>query len=170
MKKHIISVLVENEFGVLTRVAALFSGRGYNIQSLTVAETIDSKVSRMTLTTNASTEVLEQIIKQLNKLINVIKVEDVTGDDTINLILGLIKVKLTPKQRFEVIKTAEVINAKVIDADDKSCIIEMRGNESEIKSHIALFKPYGILEFTQTGIISIERGSETFNPNKKKKK
>lgn len=163
MKTHIISVLVENEFGVLTRVAALFSGRGYNIQSLTVAETLNPEVSRMTLTTAASPEVLEQIVKQLNKLINVIKVEDVTQDDAINLILGLIKIKLTPKNRYEIMKTIDVLNSKILDADEKSCVIEVRGSEAEIQSALSLLKPHGILEFTQTGIISMQRGNKTFN-------
>lgn len=156
--RHTISVLVENEFGVLTRVAGLFSGRGYNIQSLTVAETLDPAISRMTIVTSGSDAVIEQITKQLNKLINVIKVQDVTGKDPINRILALFKVTLNQKTRPEILKAIELLGGEVLDANAKYCVAEIRGDDNKLKSAINLLKPYGIIDFAQTGNIAVHRG------------
>lgn len=158
--QHTISVLVENEFGVLARVAGLFSGRGYNIQSLSVAETLDPHVSRMTLVTSGSDSVIEQITKQLNKLVNVIKVKDVTSEDPIDRILAMIKVNLSQKTRPEIFKAVKLCGGEILDADPKCCIVEVRGNDEKVKAAIHLLKPYGILEFVQTGNIAIQRGKQ----------
>jgi len=155
--KHTISILVENEFGVLTRVAGLFSGRGFNIQSLTVAETLDPKISRMTIVTDGNEATLEQINKQLNKLVNVIKVTDVTTENPINRILTLIKVNINPKSKIEVIKTIELMGGEILDSDGKSVIVEFRGDEEKILSAINLLKPHGIMDFVQTGNIAIQK-------------
>ena len=158
---HIISVLVENEFGVLTRVAALFSGRGYNIQSLTVAETIDPKISLITLVTSGTDATLEQITKQLNKLVNVIRVHDLTGKDAINRILALIKVKLTSQTRAEILKAVELLGGEILDADSECCTIEIHGEEAKIRSAVNMLQTYGIIEFVQTGSVAIPRGKKT---------
>lgn len=155
--KHTISVLVENEFGVLTRVAGLFSGRGFNIQSLSVAETLEPKISRMTIVTSGNDATLEQINKQLNKLVNVIKVTDVTAENPINRMLALLKVSINPKTRMEVIKTIELLGGEILDSDGKSVIVEFRGDEEKILSAINLFKPFGIVDFVQTGNIALQK-------------
>ena len=159
--KHTLTALVENEFGVLTRIAGLFSGRGYNIQSLTVAETLDPKVSRMTLVTSGSDPVIEQITKQLNKLVNVIKVQDVTMENPVDRILAIIRVVINQKTRPEIIKAVGALGAEILDVDSKSCMIEVTGDENRIKSALHLFKPYGILDFVQTGEIALQRGKKT---------
>lgn len=155
--QHTISILVENEFGVLARVAGLFSGRGFNIQSLTVAETLDPTLSRMTIVTKGSDETLEQINKQLNKLINIIKVQDVTSENAINRALALIKVNINQKTRPEVIKTVELVKATILEADNKSVTVEVAGAPDQIDSAVNLLKPYGVIDFVQTGQISIQR-------------
>lgn len=156
--KHTISVLVENEFGVLARVAGLFSGRGYNIASLSVAETLDPRLSRMTIVTNGNDSVIEQITKQLNKLVNVVKVQDVTGQNPVNRVLALIKVGMNEKNRAEVLKAVGVWGGEILDSDAKSCLIEIRGDEEKINTTLGLLKPYGILDFVQTGNIAMQRG------------
>lgn len=156
--RHTISVLVENEFGVLARVAGLFSGRGYNIQSLTVAETMDPTVSRMTIVTSGSDAVLEQITKQLNKLVNVIKVQDVTGKNPINRILALIKVSINQKTRPEILKAAELLGGEILDVNAKNCVVEIRGDDEKLKSALNMLKPYGVIDFAQTGNIAVQRG------------
>ncbi|MBI4411686.1 MAG: acetolactate synthase small subunit [Deltaproteobacteria bacterium] len=161
--KHTISVLVENEFGVLARVASLFSGRGYNISSLTVAETLDPKVSRMTIVTEGSDAVLEQIVKQLNKLVNVIKVHDVTAENPINRTLALVKVPLTTIAGGDVTAAIREMGGEVVDSDRKCCIAEFRGDESKISSVIERLKPFGILEFEQTGNIAMQKGTKVIS-------
>lgn len=158
--KHTLSILVENEFGVLTRVSGLFSGRGFNIQSLTVAETLDPTISRMTLTTSGSDSIVEQINKQLNKLVNVIKVQDVTKTNAINHMLALIKVGINSKNRFEVLKTIDLLGGETLDTESKYCIAQFRGDHDKIKTVLNQLKPYGIIEFNQTGSITMERGSK----------
>lgn len=156
--RHTISVLVENEFGVLARVAGLFSGRGYNIQSLTVGETLDPKISRMTIVTAGSDAVLEQIGKQLSKLVNVIKVQDVTKEKPINRILALVKVTLDGKKGKEVLHTVKKMGGEILDRDARCCIAEFRVDEEKLKSILSELKPFGILEFVQTGNIAMQRG------------
>ena len=158
--KHTVSALVENEFGVLARIAGLFSGRGYNIQSLTVAETLDPAISRMTIVTEADDDVMEQITKQLRKLINVIKVRDVTAENPINRILALIKVKSDSKKKANLAKTIRALKGEILEQDGQCAIAEFTGDEEKIKKILEKLKPFGILEFEQTGSITIERGKK----------
>lgn len=158
--KYTISVLVENEFGVLTRVSGLFSGRGYNIDSLTVAETLDPHVSRITLVTSGNTADIEQIMKQINKLVNVIKVRHMTAEDSALRQLAYIKVAISQKNRLEVIKSIELLSGEIVDVDDKCCIVELRGNDEKIQNALKLLKAYGILEFVQSGTVAIHKGKK----------
>lgn len=156
--KHTISVLVENEFGALARIAGLFSGRGYNIQSLSVAETIDPHVSRMTITTVGGDEMITQILKQLNKLVNVVEAKNLTDQNPINRSLALIKVKSDKKTRADILKLAEKIKADIADLSPGVLTLEVRGSQDDIQSALNFFKKSEILEFVQTGNISILRG------------
>lgn len=156
--KHTISILVENEFGVLTRVAGLFSGRGYNIESLAVAPTLDPAVSRMTIVTSGSDQILEQIIKQLNKLINVIKVQDMTAENPINRILALIKVNLTKRNEDKLKKLIKPFDGRITYSDDKCSIVQVVTEEEALAKLIADLQPYGIMEFVSTGNIAIQKG------------
>jgi len=158
--KRTISVLVENKFGVLARVASLFSGRGYNIESLCVAETIDPTVSRMTIVTSGDPMVIEQIIKQLRKLIDVIKVVDLTEFDYIERELVLIKVRATGPERAEILRIVEIFRGKVIDVTPETYTLEITGDEEKIKAIIELLKPFGIKEIVRTGKVAITRGAQ----------
>lgn len=158
--KHTINALVENEFGVLARISSLFSGRGYNIQSLTVAETLDPKVSSMTLVTSGSDDVIEQITKQLGKLVNVLKVVDVTKENPINRILALVKVETSRKTRDQAAKVIENLDGKILDEDTRCCIAEFRADPPKLKQILDKLKPFGILEFEQTGNIAMQRGKK----------
>jgi acetolactate synthase-1/3 small subunit len=158
--KRTISVLVENKFGVLARVASLFSGRGYNIESLCVAETIDPTISRMTIVTSGDPQVIEQIIKQLRKLIDVIKVVDLTEFDYIERELVLIKVKATGAERAEILRIVEIFRGKVIDVTPETYTLEITGDEEKIKAIIELLKPFGIKEIVRTGKVAITRGAQ----------
>lgn len=166
--KHTINILVENEFGVLTRIAGLFSGRGYNIQSLTVAETSDPSVSIMTIVTSGNAEVIEQIVKQLNKQVNIIKVKNLTDSKAITRRLALIKVSLNQKNRNELLKTIELSKASIADLQEKCCIVEVVGNDQEISSAFNLLKPFGIIEFIQSGKIAMQRGKKILDDIKEK--
>ena len=155
--RHTISVLVENKFGVLSRVAGLFSGRGYNIESLSVGETIDPNISIMTIATSGDDWVIEQITKQLNKLIDVIKVVDLTEFDHVEREMILIKV--TPKQedKAEVLRLAEIFRGRVVDSSPNTYTIEITGDEKKIEAFIELMKPMGIKEFVRTGKVAMAR-------------
>lgn len=154
--RHTISVLVENEFGVLARVASLFSSKGYNIDSLSVSETIDSTLSRMTIVTHGSDQIIDQILKQLNKLVNVIKVEDLTKEKHITREMCLIKLKADEKA--EVLKLAEKIKAKVLESNSKAVVLVLTGDEEHLNRAFELFRPYGLLEVVRTGMIAIQKG------------
>ncbi|MGZ8428652.1 MAG: acetolactate synthase small subunit [Candidatus Deferrimicrobiaceae bacterium] len=156
--RHTISVLVENEFGVLSRVAGLFSGRGFNIESLTVAETLDPTVSRMTIVTSGNDQIIEQILKQLNKLISVIKVIDLTDTDTVDRELVLIKVNAEPETKPEVLRLVDIFRAKIVDVAPRCYTIEMTGDEEKINALLQLLKPIGIREIVRTGRVAIARG------------
>jgi acetolactate synthase-1/3 small subunit len=156
--RHTISVLVENEFGVLARVAGLFSGRGFNIESLTVAETLDPTVSRITLVTHGDDQVLEQITKQLNKLISVIKVIDFLDTKHVERELALIKVTANETTRAEVMNIVDIFRAKVIDVSAQSYIIELTGDEDKISAIVDLLRPLGIVEIARTGKVAMHRG------------
>jgi acetolactate synthase-1/3 small subunit len=158
--KHTIGVLVENHFGVLTRVSGLFSARGFNISSLAVGETEDPTISRMTIVVDGDERILEQIMKQLNKLIDVIKVCDLTQEDSIDRELALIKVMVAPETRAEIIQIVNTFRAKVVDVNPRTITIESTGPEGKIDTLIELMIPFGILEVVNTGIIAIARNSE----------
>ncbi|MGB7972677.1 MAG: acetolactate synthase small subunit [Candidatus Deferrimicrobiaceae bacterium] len=156
--RHTISVMVENEFGVLSRVSGLFSGRGFNIESLTVAETLDPTVSRMTIVTSGNDQILEQILKHLNKLVSVIKVIDLTGAETVDRELVLIKVNAEPETKPEVLRLVDIFRAKIVDVAPRCYTIEMTGDEEKINALLQLLKPIGIREIVRTGRVAIARG------------
>lgn len=155
--RHTISVLVENRFGVLTRVAGLFSGRGYNIDSLNVAPTHDDTLSRMTIVTSGDDATVEQIVKQLNKLVDVVRTIDYRQGDYIDRELVLIKVKAEPTNRAEICQMAELFRAKVVDVQPDSLTIEITGGESKIEKFILLMKSFGIVDLTRTGQVALPR-------------
>lgn len=160
-RKHTIAVLVENKFGVLSRVAGLFSARGYNIESLSVGETLDPTVSRMTLVVRGDEFVIEQVMKQLHKLIDVIKVSDLTDDRHVERELVLIRVNAEPQHRAEVLRTADIFRAKVIDVTPQSFTLEATGDEGKLDALIELLRPMGIQEIVRTGKVAIARGGKT---------
>ena len=160
-KKHTIAVLVENKFGVLSRVAGLFSARGYNIESLSVGETLDPTVSRMTLVVRGDEFVMEQAMKQLHKLIDVIKVMDLTVESHVERELVLIRVNAEPQHRAEILRTADIFRAKVVDVTPTTLTLEATGDESKLDAIIELLRPMGIQELVRTGKVAIARGSKT---------
>ena len=160
-RKHTIAVLVENKFGVLSRVAGLFSARGYNIESLSVGETLDPSVSRMTLVVRGDAFVIEQVMKQLHKLIDVIKVSDLTDDSHVERELLLIRVNAEPQHRAEVLRTADIFRAKVIDVTAASFTLEATGDQGKLEALIELLRPMGIQEIVRTGKVAIARGPKT---------
>lgn len=155
--KHVISVLVDNEPGVLSRISGLFSGRGFNIESLNVAETLDPTISRMTLVTHGNDQIIEQIIKQLNKLVNVIKVQDLTGTDYVEREMALIKVSAQASSRAEVLRIVDIFRGRVVDVSPKSFTLEITGDEKKIQAVIDLLQPLGIMEIVRTGKVAISR-------------
>lgn len=159
--RHIISVLVENEFGVLSRVAGLFSGRGFNIESLCVAETLDPSISTMTIVTSGNDAIIEQILKQLNKLINVIKVIDFRDVDFVAREMVLVKVNADEKARAEILRMVEIFRGKVVDVSPKAYTIMITGDEEKISGFLTLLKPLGIKELVRTGPIAMARGDKT---------
>jgi len=158
--RHTISVLVENEFGVLSRVSGLFSGRGFNIESLCVAETTDPQTSRMTIVTSGNEKILEQIEKQLNKLINVIKVVDHSDSQSVERELVLIKVSAEPDTRAEILRIVDIFRGKVVDVSPKTYTVEVTGSEGKIGAIIEMLKPLGIKEIARTGKIAMGRGGK----------
>ncbi|MEW6443575.1 MAG: acetolactate synthase small subunit [bacterium] len=156
--RHTISVLVKNEFGVLSRVSGLFSARGFNIESLTVAPTLDPKLSRMTIVTEGNDQIIEQILKQLRKLIDVIKVSDLTGKRFVDRELTLIKVTAEERTRAEVLRIVDIFRSKVVDVTAKTFTVEVTGAEDKIQAMIDLLKPMGIREIVRTGKVAIPRG------------
>ena len=159
--RHTIAILVENEFGVLTRIAGLFSARGYNIESLSVAPTLDSTVSRLTLVTRGDDAVIEQIQKQLNKLIPVIKVDDLTGRDHMERELMLVKIRANEQTRAEVLRMAEVFRANVVDVSESSYSLEITGKADKIDAFLRMLEPHGILEMVRTGPVGMRRGADS---------
>jgi acetolactate synthase-1/3 small subunit len=159
-KKHLLSILVDNTPGVLSRIAGLFSGRGYNIESLSVAETIDPLVSRMIIVTKATPAGIEQIIKQLHKLINVIKVHELTGTKFVQREMALIKVKAAEKNRAEILRIVDIFRCKVVDVGMEHYTVEVTGDEGKMTAILNLLKPIGIKEIAKTGIIALLRDSQ----------
>jgi acetolactate synthase I/III small subunit len=156
--RHIISLLMENESGALSRVAGLFSARGYNIESLSVAPTEDPTLSRMTIVTRGSTDVIEQITKQLNKLIDVVKVQDLTDGSHIERELMLVKVRATGEQREEMKRMTDIFRGRILDVSDKTYTIELTGPVSKLDAFLDAVEAANILETVRTGASGIGRG------------
>ena len=160
--KHTISILVENKTGVLQRIAGLFTRRDFNIDNISVGKTSDANISRITITTYGDDKTLEQIIKQLNKLIEVIKVREMKPDQTIRRQLALIKIHAPTEQaKSEIIQYTNIFRGKIADVTPKTITIEITGNPDKINALIELIRPYGIKEMTKTGITAITRGQKT---------
>jgi acetolactate synthase-1/3 small subunit len=157
---HTISVLVENKFGVLTRIAGMFSGRGFNIDTLNVGPTLDPSTSRMTITVRGDDTVLEQVTKQLRKLIDVIEVQDFMEGESVDRELVLMRVAVDPNTRSEVMQVCDIFRAKIIDVQRKNLSIEITGNESKISKFIALMSQFGITDLTRTGRIALARKAD----------
>jgi len=155
--RKVISVLVDNEAGVLSRVVGLFSGRGYNIESLSVAPTLDSRRSKIVITTIGDEQVFEQIKKQLNKLINVVKVCDFSENEFVEREMILITVSAKGDNRAEVMRVAEIFRAKIVDISPKTYTLELTGNAEKLKGFIEILTPLGIVDFVRTGTIAMER-------------
>jgi acetolactate synthase-1/3 small subunit len=158
--KHTISILVENHPGVLARVSQLFSARGYNIESLSVGETQDPTVSRMTVVVPGNDGVLQQVVKQLNKLVDTVEVIDLTGKDFVERELVMVKIGVNPHQRGEVIEIVSIFRAKVIDMGAESMTVEVTGSQQKIRAFIDMMRPFGIRELVRTGRIAIARAAK----------
>lgn len=155
---HTISALVENHFGVLTRVSGLFASRGYNIQSLTVGPTEDATVSRMTIVVEGDDKIIDQVKKQLNKLIDTIKVMDLTGEDFVDRELLLIKVSANAKTRPDILQLSEIFKGSVVDIAPTVVTIEVSGNTKKIDAFVEMLQPFGVKELARTGRIALGRG------------
>jgi acetolactate synthase I/III small subunit len=155
--RHTISILVENKAGVVSRVSGLFSGRGYNIESFTGGVTIDPQISVLTIVTDGEDSVIEQINKQLNKLIDVIKVIDLTEVDHVEREMILLKVAPRKENKLEVLRTAEIFRGRVLDSSPETYTIEVTGDEKKIEAFIEMMRPMGIKEFVRTGKVAIAR-------------
>jgi len=156
-EKHIMTMLVDNEPGVLSRVVGLFSGKGFNIESLCVAPTMDNKVSRITIETKADPPVIEQIEKQLRKLINVIKLRDMTGSKAVKREIALICINAKPEHRAEILRIVDIFRCKVIDVGQEHYIVEVTGDEGKLKALLNLFKPMGIKKIARSGALALYR-------------
>jgi acetolactate synthase-1/3 small subunit len=163
MTKHTLSVLVENKPGVLARIAGLFSRRGFNIDSLAVGPTEDPEVSRMTIVVALEDSPLEQVTKQLNKLIEVIKIVELDGSASVNRELLLVKVKAGPDTRGQVLDAVQLFEAKVVDVALDAVTIEVTGNSDKLAACLAVLAPYGIRELVQSGMVAIGRGSRSIS-------
>jgi len=155
--RHTISVLVENKFGALTRIAGLFSGRGYNIDTLNVAPTQDPSASRMTIVTRGDDATLEQIVKQLNKLVDVLKVIDFRDGEYVDRELALVKIAVDSKSRAEVMQITDIFRAKIVDVQPQTVTIEITGSEDKVEKFIDLMRAFGIVDLTRTGKVAMAR-------------
>lgn len=158
---HVLSVLVENRSGVLSRVSGLFSRRGYSIDSIAVGPTEDPAISRMVIVVEADEDGLEQITKQLHKLIDVLKIQDITGEARVERELALIKVQADASNRGEILQIVDIFRAKIVDVAEKSLVIEITGDTEKVDVLIELLRPYGIKELVRTGRIAMVRGRRT---------
>ena len=158
-RKHILSILVENKPGVLTRIAGLFARRGFNIDTLTVGPTDDEHLSRITLTLDGAMHPIDQVTKQLHKLINVLKIRDLEPGDTVTRELALFKIAVTDgSQRAEVMQITEIFRAKVVDVTKRSLIVEVTGTTDKVEAFESMVRPFGLIEMMRTGEIAIARG------------
>jgi acetolactate synthase, small subunit (EC 2.2.1.6) len=160
IKKHVLSILVENHSGVLSKVSGLFSRRGYNIDSLTVGITEDPTVSRITIAAYGDDNIIEQITKQLNKLIDVIKVQQIDMENAVSREIALIKVNATLNTRSSIIEIANIFRSNIIDINDKSMILESTGDSKKITAIIEVLRPFGIIELIRTGLTALNRGNK----------
>jgi acetolactate synthase-1/3 small subunit len=165
---HTISVLVTNEVGVLSRIVDLFSGRGYNIESLTVAPTLDSIYSRVTIVTRADNDVIEQICKQLNRLIPVIKVANLTIGDAIEYEIGLLKISVNDESRAEFMNIVAQAQATIMDVNEKTYTVKIDGDEKKVQTFAELVRPFGIKEFVRSGKVAITKSGQFSNFKNKK--
>jgi len=159
--RHTLSVLVENRFGVLTRVAGMFSGRGFNIDTLNVAPTLDASMSRMTIVVRGDDKTLEQVVKQTEKLVDVIKVDDFRDDEFVDRELVLMRVNVNEKTRSEVLQICDVFRAKIVDVRLDKLVIEITGNEGKIAKFLSLMEHFGIAEITRTGKVALSRTADS---------
>ena len=155
--RHTISILVDNEPGVLARIAGLFSARGFNIESLCVAESLDATMSRVTLVTTGEDWIIEQIIKRFNNMINVIKVQDLIEVSHVEREMVLVRVEATQETRAEILRMADIFRAKVIDVGPKSYALELTGDKEKVNAFLELLKPMGIKEIARTGVVAMAR-------------
>ena len=160
MNKYILSILVENHPGVLSKMAGLFTRRGYNIDSLTVSITDDPTISRMTIVVSGDEQITEQIVKQLNKLVDVIKILELSPEKSVSREVALIKVVLDQSTRSFIIETVNIFKCNIVEMSAKNIIIEITGNEEKVSSFIELMRPYGIKEVVRTGLAVLQRRSE----------
>ncbi|MBC2602325.1 acetolactate synthase small subunit [Puniceicoccus vermicola] len=160
-QKHTISVLVENKFGVLARVAGMFSGRGFNIETLNVGPVHLEGLSRITATILGDDQALDQALKQLNKLVNVVEVEHFTEGAAVARELILLKVSADSKTRPEIMQICDIFRAKVIDVSAESVVLEITGNDSKIKAFLDLVDPFGVQKMARTGVVALERGANS---------
>ncbi len=158
--RHIISILLENESGALSRVAGLFSARGYNIESLTVAPTDDLSLSRMTLVTSGTDEIIEQIIKQLNKLVDVVKLMDLTEGAHIERELMLAKVRASGDGRAEIVRLTDIFRGRIVDVSDSNCTVELTGTGSKLDAFLEALEQGSLLEVARSGVSGIARGQK----------
>ena len=158
--RHVISILVENKVGVLARITCLISGRGFNIDSLAVVETENTAISRITLVVKGDDAIVEQVRKQIGKVIDVIKVIDFTNDEFVERDLMLLKVNCPIGKRGEIIEIVDIFRGKIVDVGQKDLVIEIAGTEDKIEAMLTLLRPYGIKELVQTGSIAIARGTK----------
>ncbi|MFA9444867.1 acetolactate synthase small subunit [Egicoccus sp. AB-alg6-2] len=167
MDRHTLSVLVENKPGVLTRIAGMFARRNYNIHSLAVGPTDDARVSRLTLVVGAEAVQLEQIVKQLNKLVHVLKIVELEADESVVREMQLVKVAAEGAHRSQIIELADVFRAKIVDVDHDSITIEAAGDPSKLEAMVNLLEPYGIREMVRSGTIALARGSKSITDGSK---
>ncbi len=160
MKQHTISILVENKFGALNRIVGLFSARGYNIDSISVGTSEDDSIARVTVVSKGDDDVIEQIIKQLNKLIDVTKVVDLTYEGFVERELVLIKVSATHNSRSELMQISEIFRSKIVDISPRSLTIEATGSEQKVDAMIKMLSPFGIKEIARTGRVALKREFE----------
>ncbi|MEK6739095.1 MAG: acetolactate synthase small subunit [Planctomycetota bacterium] len=160
MMRHVISLLVENKVGVLARITSLISGRGFNIDSLAVGESENPALSQMTIVVRGDNAVVEQVRKQLGKLIDIIKVVDFTNEEFVERDLMLLKIYVPPGKRSEIIEIVEIFRGKIVDVGQKDIVIELAGMEEKLEAMIQLLRPYGIKELVRTGSIAIGRGTK----------
>jgi acetolactate synthase-1/3 small subunit len=159
-RKHVLSILVENRPGVLARVAGLFSRRGFNIDTLAVGPTDDPNISRITLTLDGAVHPIDQVTKQLHKLINVLKIRDMEPQDTVAREMALFKVSAAVENRAEIVQYAEIFRAKIVDVSRRALIVEVTGSHDKIEAFESMLRPHGLLEMVRTGEVALARGGD----------